>query len=188
MKQLYVTNRDAWRDWLSHHHATETGVWLVFYKTDTGKPTIPYGAAVEEALCFGWIDSIIKRVDAARYARKFTPRRDHSNWSELNKSRADTMIAEGRMTDSGLVKIRSAKASGLWDQAPRPRGSLDIPPELAKALGRNKTARENFDALAPSYRKHYIAWIAVAKRAETRQRRVRESIALLAQGRKLGMK
>ncbi|MHC4645502.1 MAG: YdeI/OmpD-associated family protein [Planctomycetota bacterium] len=85
MRQLYVTNRDEWRDWLSRHYATASQIWLVFYRKETGKPTIEYGAAVEEALCFGWIDSIIKRIDGAKYARKFTKRQDNSKWSALNE-------------------------------------------------------------------------------------------------------
>jgi uncharacterized protein YdeI (YjbR/CyaY-like superfamily) len=188
MKQLYVTNRDEWRDWLSRHHAAEAEVWLIFYKKGTCKPTVSYEAAVEEALCFGWIDSIIKRIDARKYARKFTPRKDNSKWSELNKKRADKMIKEGKMTVFGLAKIRTAKKTGLWDQDPRPQISLDIPQEFAKALAKNKKAKENFDKLAPSYRKHYIAWIAVAKRPETRKKRIDESIALLEKGKKLGLK
>ncbi len=188
MKRVYVTNRDEWRDWLSRHHATEAEVWLIFYKKETSKPTIPYEAAVEEALCFGWIDSIIKKIDATRYARKFTPRKDKSMWSELNRRRAEKMIKEGRMTDFGLAKIQTARKTGLWDKDPRPQISLDIPPEFAKALARSKKAKENFDKLAASYRKHYIGWIAVAKRAETRKRRIEESVALLEKGKKLGLK
>ena len=188
MKQLYTTNRSQWRDWLSRHHATETGVWLIFYKKGTSKPTIQYEEAVEEALCFGWIDSIIKRIDAAKYARKFTPRKDRSNWSELNKKRAAKMIKEGKMTDIGLSKIRAAKKTGLWDQDARPQISFGVPPEFAGALARNKKANENFDKLAASYRRHYIGWIAAAKRPETKKRRIDESIALLEKGKKLGMK
>jgi uncharacterized protein YdeI (YjbR/CyaY-like superfamily) len=188
MKQLYVTNRDEWRDWLSRHYATEAGIWLVFYKKETSKPTIPYESAVEEALCFGWIDSVIKRIDAAKYARKFTPRKDNSRWSALNKKRAGKMIEEGRMTDIGLAKIKTAKKTGVWGQDPRPEISLEIPPEFAKALARSKKAKENFDELAPSYRKHFIGWIAVAKRPETKKRRINESVALLEKGKKLGLK
>ncbi|MGD8499346.1 MAG: YdeI/OmpD-associated family protein [Phycisphaerales bacterium] len=188
MKQLYVTNRDEWRDWLSRHHATEAGIWLIFYKKETSRPTIPYEDAVQEALCFGWIDSIIKKIDAARYARKFTPRKDNSRWSALNKKRAGKTIKEGRMTAVGLAKIRTAKKTGLWDEDPRPQISLEIPPEFAKALNDNKKARETFDKLAPSYRKHYIGWIAVAKRPETKKRRIEEAIALLEKGKKLGLK
>lgn len=188
MKQLYVTNRDEWRDWLSRNHASEAGIWLIFYKKVTSKPTIAYEAAVEEALCFGWIDSIIKKIDAARYARKFTPRSDKSKWSPLNKKRADKMIKQGRMTKVGLAKIKASQKTGLWDKDVRPKISFDIPPEFAKALARNKKAKENFDKLASTYRKHYIGWIAVAKRQETKKRRIEESITLLEQGKKLGLK
>ena len=188
MKQLYVTNRDEWRGWLSENHATEAGIWLVFYKKETSKPTITYEAAVEEAICFGWIDSIIKKIDAARYARKFTPRSDKSKWSQLNKKRANKMIKQGRMAEVGLAKIKTAKKTGLWAKDPRPRISLDVPSEFAEALARNKKAKESFDKLAPSYRKYYIGWITIAKRPETKKRRIAESIALLEKGKKLGLK
>ena len=188
MKQLYVTNKDEWREWLSRNHATKAGIWLVFYKKETSRPTIAYEVAVEEAICFGWIDSIIKKIDATSYARKFTPRSDKSKWSSLNKKRANKMIREGRMTEVGLARIKAAKKTGLWDKDPRPRISLDVPTEFAKALARKKKAKGNFDKLAPSYRKHYIGWIAVAKRLETKKRRIDESIALLEKGQKLGLK
>ena len=188
MKQLYITNRDQWRDWLSGNHASQAGIWLIFYKKETSRPSIAYEAAVEEALCFGWIDSIIKKIDAERYARKFTPRSVKSIWSQLNKKRANKMIRQGRMTEVGLAKIKMAKKTGLWDKDDRPRISLDIPPEFAKALARNKKAKESFDKLAPSYRKYYIGWITVAKRPETKKRRIDESIALLEKGQKLGLK
>ena len=188
MKQLYLTNRGQWRDWLFRHRATEAGVWLIFYKKETCKPTIAYEAAVEEALCFGWIDSIIKKIDDEKYARKFTPRKDNSKWSGLNKKRANKMIKEGRMTDVGLTKILTAKKTGLWNQDGRPQISFDVPPEFAKALAQNKKAKENFDKLAPSYRKQYIGWVKVAKRAETKKRRIEESLILLEKGKKLGMK
>jgi uncharacterized protein YdeI (YjbR/CyaY-like superfamily) len=188
MRQLYVADREQWRKWLSENHSKEVGIWLVFYKKETSKPTISYDAAVEEALCFGWIDSIIKKIDAERYARKFTPRSDTSKWSLLNKKRVNRMIKEGRMSEVGLAKIKSAKKKGLWDKDNRPRISLDIPPEFAKALARNKKAKENFDKLAPSYRRHYIGWINLAKRQETKKRRIEESIALLEKGQRLGLK
>ena len=188
IRQLYVADREQWRDWLSKNHATKTGIWLIFYKKETSKPSIAYEAAVEEALCFGWIDSIIKKIDGEKYARKFTPRSDKSNWSALNKKRVSKMIKEGRMTKIGLAKIGKAKKTGLWEKDDRLQISLDIPPEFAKALASNKKAKENFDKLAPTYRKHYIGWIAVAKRQETKKRRIEESIALLEKGRKLGLK
>ena len=188
MKQLYIADRDKWRDWLSENHAVKAGIWLIFYKKKSSMPTITYEAAVEEAICFGWIDSIIKKIDAARFARKFTPRSGKSKWSPLNKKRANKMIKNGRMTEVGLAKIKTAKKTGLWDKDARPRMLLDIPPDFAKALSRNKKAKESFDKLAPSYRKYYIGWISVAKMPETKKRRIDESIALLEQGKKLGLK
>ena len=188
MKQLYVPNRDKWREWLGRHFATESGVWLVFYKKGTSKPTIDYETSVEEALCFGWIDSIIKKIDDEKYVRKFTPRKEKSYWSELNKKRAGKMIKEGRMTGAGLAKIKAAKKNGLWGQTGRPDISLDMPLEFARALDKNKKAKENFERLAPSYRKHYIGWIITAKREETKDKRIRESVSLLAKGERLGLK
>ena len=188
MKQLYVTDRDQWRDWLCEHHAAEAGIWLIFYKKATSKPTIEYDVAVEEALCFGWIDSIIKRIDAKKYVRKFTPRKDKSDWSKLNRKRVSKMIKAGRMTEAGLAKIKAAKKNGCWNRDGKTPRSLEMPSEFAETLARNKKAKGNFEKLSPTYRRHYLGWIAAAKRPETRRRRLDESIALLETGQKLGMK
>jgi uncharacterized protein YdeI (YjbR/CyaY-like superfamily) len=189
MKQLYIPDRSKWRHWLMKNHDKEkNGIWLVFYKKKANKPSLEYEHAVEEAICFGWVDSIIKKIDEAKYARKFTPRKADSMWSELNKKRARKMIKQGLMAKAGLAKIRNAKKTGLWDKNPRPKISFDIPEEFAVALAKNKKARENFNKLAPTYRRHYIGWIAVAKRDQTKKRRIAESIALLEQGKKLGLK
>ena len=188
MKQLYVKTRGEWRKWLSEHHQTERELWLVFFKKETGKPSIEYDASVEEALCFGWVDSIIKKIDAEKYARKFTPRKSESLWSDSNKKRVKKMIAEGRMTEFGLARIEEANRSGLWDKSPQPDISFEIPEEFECALQQNRKAQEFFQQLAPSYQKQYIAWIVVAKRQETREKRIKESIALLKKGEKLGLK
>jgi len=188
MKKLYVKNSSEWRGWLSRHYDKETEIWLVFYKKETKKPTMGYEQAVEEALCFGWIDSIIKKIDDASYARKFTPRKEQSMWSASNKRRVKKLLEEGKMTEIGLVKIEAAKKSGWWDKDNRPEVSLDIPPEFEQALKKNSKARANFEELALSYRKHYIIWIAMAKGKETRERRIKESMALLEKGEKLGLK
>ncbi len=149
-----------------------------------------YGDSVEEALCFGWIDSIIKRLDDDRYVRKFTPRRPGSVWSESNKKRAETMIARGRMTDVGLALITEAKESGEWDcTQSRPKASAeDVPEELRRALAKHPAAAKTFGALAATYRKQYILWISTAKRPETRKRRAKEAIETLERGDKLGLK
>jgi len=161
---------------------------LVFHKRQSGKPSLEYEESVQEALCFGWIDSIIKRIDDDRYCRKFTPRKDDSQWSNTNKRRVERLIEEGKMTEFGLAKVEAAKRSGRWQQDPRPVINMEVPPELSAALARNKRAREFFEMLAPTYRKQFIGWIATAKRPQTRAKRIRETLALLAKGEKLGLK
>jgi len=188
MKQVYAANRAEWREWLANNHRKESGIWLVFYKKHTGRPSLEYNAAVEEALCFGWIDSIIKRLDEDRYVRKFTPRKANSRWSELNKKRVKELISKGLMTKFGLKKISLSKESGLWEKHDRPQIPFEIPKELKKALLKNRKANEFFSVLAPTYQKQFIGWIAVAKRQETKDRRVKESITLLEQSKKLGLR
>lgn len=189
MKQLYFPDRSRWRKWLIKNHDKEkNGIWLGFYKKGTNKPSLEYEQAVEEAICFGWIDSIIKKIDEAKYVRKFTPRKADSFWSQLNKKRVGRMIKQGLMTEAGLAKINVAKETGLWNKDPRPKIPHDIPDEFAAALAKNKKAKENFDKLALTYRRHYIGWIVTAKRDQTQKRRIAESIALLKQGKKLGLK
>ncbi|MBT3375403.1 MAG: hypothetical protein HN742_14425 [Lentisphaerae bacterium] len=190
MNELRVNTRKQWREWLVDNHARKKGVWLVFHKKHTGIEDVPYEETVEEALCFGWIDSIIKRLDDDRYARKYTPRNSGSNWSKLNKDRVEKMLKAGLVTDDGLRLINEAKASGEWEQQ---RGRPQLPPpvmpeELRDALAENPHAKEYFLALAPSYRKDYVLWVGMAKRAETRQRRAREAIGKLSRGERLGLK
>jgi len=151
--------------------------------------SIEYETSVEEALCYGWVDSIIKKLDETKYARKFTPRKDDSKWSPSNIKRVNKLINEGKMREYGLKKIKAAKRSGKWDDpVQRPELSFEMHPEFAQALKDNKQAKETFDNLAPTYKKQYLGWIEVAKRPETREKRIRESIRLLAAGKKLGLK
>ena len=186
--ELYVTNRDEWREWLRKNYETRKEIWLVYYKKHTGKPRIPYDDSVEEALCFGWIDSIIKRIDDEKYARKFTPRKAKSRWSEANKRRARKMIKEGKMTEVGFARIKEAKKSGEWFKTAPIRKELVIPAYMQKALAKNKRALENFNNLTKSYKRRYVGWISSAKRAETRKRRLAEAIERLEKNEKLGMK
>ncbi|UCD64576.1 MAG: YdeI/OmpD-associated family protein [Candidatus Zixiibacteriota bacterium] len=189
MKELQVKSRRAWRQWLSKNHKLSAGIWLVFEKKHAGNKTdLNYDASVEEALCFGWIDSTIKKLDDNRFVRKFTPRKPGSVWSELNKKRVSRVITSGLMTEAGMALVTEAKRNGMWDEPDRPVITLDVPPELEKAMAKNKKARVFFDSLAPSYKRQYIGWISMAKRPETRARRVAESIDLLAKGEKLGLK
>ena len=189
MKNVEPKNRAEWRAWLAASHDKETEVWLIFYKKETGKATIGYEASVEEALCYGWVDSIIKKIDETKYARKFTPRKDDSKWSPSNKKRVEKLIREKLMTEYGLQKVEAAKQSGQWD-APdqRPKLTFELSAEFAEALSKNKKARETFENLSPSHQKQYLGWIEIAKRSETRKKRIKESIELLAAGKKLGLK
>jgi uncharacterized protein YdeI (YjbR/CyaY-like superfamily) len=190
MKTLKIRSREDWRKWLADNYAKEVEIWLVFQKKHTGVSNVPYEVTVEEALCFGWIDSIIKRLNENQYVRKYTPRKPGSPWSQLNQARAKKMIRAGCMTGAGLILINEAKSSGEWGQMrTRPRIQEDaIPQELLNALSGNPNAERHFHALAPSYLKHYVMWVALAKRAETRLRRVLEAIQKLERGERLGLK
>ena len=188
MKELYFKTSDDWRKWLKSNHDKENEVWLIFFKKEIGKPSIGYESAVEEALCFGWIDSIIKKLDDERYVRKFTPRRSNSRWSDSNKKRVGKLMRQGLMTKSGAAKVTEAKKSGLWEQSGQPEISFEIPGEFESALAKSKKAKIFFDQLALTYQKQFIGWISVAKRQETKIRRIGESIALLEQCKKLGLK
>lgn len=189
MKTIEVKDRAEWRTWLSEHHNKETEIWLVYYKKGTGVASVDYGASVEEALCYGWVDSLIKRIDEKKYARKFTPRKDDSRWSPSNIERVKKLIKEGLMTEVGLQKVEAAKQSGKWDDPVQSSElSFEMQPEFAQALKKNKRAKETFDNLALTYQKQYLGWIEVAKRPETRQKRIEESIRLLEKGKELGLK
>jgi uncharacterized protein YdeI (YjbR/CyaY-like superfamily) len=183
LKTLDVKSVTAWRSWLARNHKSESEVWLVFYKRHTGQPSIEYDDAVCEALCFGWIDSLIRRLDDDRYARKFTPRKPGSRWSTANRERYARLQASGRLKPAGL-KLAPTDRSG---DAPQPSGAA-VPRYIEQALKRHGTAWKFFQSLAPSYRRLYIAWIDSAKREETKARRLEEAIKKLAAGEKLGLK
>jgi uncharacterized protein YdeI (YjbR/CyaY-like superfamily) len=187
-QELHVTNIAEWRAWLKRNHDVEKEVWLVFYKKHTGKPNISYDDAVGEALCFGWIDSIIKRIDEDRFARKFTPRKINSKWSKLNKDRAERMIREGRMTKPGLVQINEAKKSGKWFAKVLPTKEIEVPQFMRQALAANQKALRNFGNLAKSYKRQYIGWVMSAKKEDTKRKRLAEVVEHLENNKKLGMK
>ncbi len=179
---LEVRNRQQWRTWLGKHHASSPGVWLVFYKDHTGVKSIVYEDSVSEGLCFGWIDSLIKRLDDDRYARKFTPRQPTSKWSDSNRKRWAELKAAGLLTAVGLA------AAPTDNRYAPPPAVPDLPAYIVKALKANPKAWSFFQELAPTYRRHFVGWIHTAKRPETREKRIRESIALLAAGKKLGLR
>jgi uncharacterized protein YdeI (YjbR/CyaY-like superfamily) len=166
-------DRGAWRSWLETHHATATGAWLVMWRPRSGRGGLDYEAAVEEALCFGWIDSTARPVDVDRTRLYFAPRKPRSGWAATNKARLERLIAANRMAAAGLAAVERAKANGSWtmlDSVER----LEVPDDLAAALNGRPSAAANFAAFPPSARKLALTWIAQAQRPETRAVRVRE--------------
>lgn len=185
--QKSFKTREAWRAWLAENHVSAQDLWLVFHKKHTGKGGLTYDEAVEEALCFGWIDGILKRIDDEKHMNRFSPRRKNSVWSERNKERVRRMIEAGRMTETGLARIREAKENGQWDKAAEREDVSVVPAELVEALAKDAQAGQNFERLAPSYRRQFIYWIGTAKREETRAKRVAEAIRMLRENKRLGM-
>ena len=181
MKTLNASTRDEWRRWLAKHHDAESEVWLIFHKKHTGKPSVAYKDALDEALCYGWIDSLIKRIDDDRYARKFTPRKPDSNWSSINIKRYNELKAAKRLAAPGLA--RSPEGRPVVDGS----RSTDFPADIEKAMRKDVKAWKSFERLAPSYRRLYVRWISDAKREETRQKRVAQAIERLRAGWKPGL-
>ena len=182
LDMLEFRHASRWRSWLEKHHASSPGAWLVFHKKHTRRKSIPYEDAVREALCFGWIDSLVKRLDDDRYALKFTPRKPTSKWSDPNRNRWAELQAAGLLAPAGVA---AAPTDNRY--APRPSIPL-LPGYIARALKMTPKAWKTFQELSPTDRRDFIVWIHIAKRPETRERRIRESIALLAAGKKLGLK
>lgn len=184
-ERVYVPDREAWRAWLASNHATSPGVWLIRHKKHSKAPCPSYDEAVEEGLCYGWIDSLANRLDDERFLLLFTPRKPKSGWSKLNKQRIAQLVRSGRMTPIGKAKIDAAKKDGSWTRLDAIE-HLTMPPDLERALARHAAARQNFAAFSESYRKRILWWIESAKSPETRQKRVRHTVHLAAQRRKPG--
>jgi len=179
---LYVTDRMAWRSWLKKHHDTEKEIWLVYYKKHTGKPRIPYNDAVEEALCYGWIDSTVKRIDEERFAQRFTPRRKGSNISETNKERVLLMVKERKMTHQGLKAIKN-----VFDCSSK-REELKIAPDISEALKQDKKTWENFQKFPESYKRIRIGWIEMARnRPYLFEKRLGYLLKMTAKNKRFGM-
>lgn len=172
IKVLEFTDRSQWRMWLEEHHAEESEAWLVHYKKGFQESTLRLEEAVEEALCFGWIDGLLRKLDERRYILRYTPRRPGSIWSVNNIQRVERLIREGRMTEAGLIKIAEAKENGQWEAAIRREQVEIIPPDLEKALRRTKGAIAAYRALPASRKKRYIYWLQDAKTPATQQRRI----------------
>jgi uncharacterized protein YdeI (YjbR/CyaY-like superfamily) len=181
--ELVVPNVAAWRRWLRSHHRSKDGVTVVLAKKGTTTPTsLSYDDALEEALCFGWIDGQVRRRDEGTYLQRFTPRRSRSTWSKRNTMLAEALIAEGRMQPAGLAEVERAKADGRWEAAYAGPATIEVPPDLKGALARNKKAREAFDGLDGQNRYAVLHRIETARRPETRAKRVEQFVEMLARG------
>jgi uncharacterized protein YdeI (YjbR/CyaY-like superfamily) len=174
---VHLTTRAAWRRWLNANHRRPQGVWLVSNKTVTGKPRIPYEDAVEEALCFGWIDSTGKTLDEERSMQWFSPRRPRTGWSKINKARVERLLQNGLMHPAGLARLEQAKADGSWRLFDGVE-ALRVPPDLKRALLARPPAARNFAGFPPSARKMILAWIVLARRPDTRATRIERTAAL----------
>ncbi|WP_242060124.1 YdeI/OmpD-associated family protein [Oscillatoria sp. FACHB-1407] len=172
--------RAEWRNWLEQHHTRPDGVWLISYKKGTGKPRFDYDEAVEEALCFGWIDSKPNKLDEERSLLWFAPRKPRTGWSKLNKERVERLMAQGLMMPPGLAKVEAAKQDGSWNALDAIE-ALEIPPDLEAALISCAPAQQNFEAFPRSVKRGILEWIASAKKPETRAKRIAETAQLAAQ-------
>lgn len=189
-KTTHPKTRKQWRQWLEKNHSGSPGIWLVYYKTHTGKRKLSYAEAVEEALCFGWIDSLPRKLDAERAMLKFTPRNPKSVWSKLNKTRVKDLIKQKLMTPAGQQAIETAKKNGSWDTLTATDNAAEnntIPSDLDKLFSKNKKARENFGLFSMSIRKQFLFWIYSAKRPETRTARLQQTLLMAAANKKPGL-
>jgi uncharacterized protein YdeI (YjbR/CyaY-like superfamily) len=186
VKTFLARTIDQWRKWLDEHHDSESEVWLIFYKRHTGVGSIAHADALDEALCVGWVDSLVKRLDDSRYVIKFTPRKPDSRWSTINRKRYAALKAAGRLKPGGIKRAPTNRSYG--PRPPRFEMPATLPAYIQAAFEKQPAARRYFEGLAPSHRRRYIGWIESAKREETKARRLQEAIRLLAAGKPLGLK
>jgi len=179
LEKFHAKSRKEWRAWLEKHHRTSSGVWLVTFKKETGKPRIDYGEAVEELLCFGWIDSKPAKLDDERSMLLCTPRKPTSAWSKANKDRVERLLSAGLMAPRGLELVELAKKNGKWD-ALNDVEALVLPPDLEKRFATDARARSNFEAFPRSVKRGILEWISTAKKPETRGKRIEETVTLAA--------
>ncbi len=183
---LRFQNRDDWRAWLTLNHAAEKEAWLAILKKKSPRPGVYYEEAVEEAVCFGWIDGVMKGSAADHYYLRFTPRKPDSVWSVSNQQRVERMLAQGKMTEAGLAAVRTAMANGEWQAAMQREDVSSLPDDLLQALQANPTARDNFEKYPTSQKKMFLHWLASAKTEKTRQKRVQQIVEMAAINQRLG--
>jgi uncharacterized protein YdeI (YjbR/CyaY-like superfamily) len=182
---LEFRGQRAWADWLEQNHAHDSGVWLKFAKKGSGSTTVTYVEAVEEALCYGWIDGQAASHDDAYYLQRFTPRRPRSRWSQINRDRAERLIAQKRMQPAGLAQVEAARDDGRWEAAYASPSAAAVPEDLQRALDDNPEARAFFETLSGTNRYAILYRVQNAKRPETRARRIAQYVEMLAEHRTL---
>ncbi|MEZ4789041.1 MAG: YdeI/OmpD-associated family protein [Flavobacteriales bacterium] len=187
LEQVEVTTRAQWRAWLKAHHTRTTGIWLVYWKKEHADKHIGIAAIVEEALCFGWIDSTARALDADRSMLHLCPRKPKSMWSKVNKERVERLIANKRMARAGHQAIETAKANGSWNALDAVE-AFHVPEDLERAFKKNRTAWKHFNAFPPSARKFILHWIGSAKTEATRLKRIAQTVALAEQSIRAGMR
>ena len=180
LEHVYPGTREKWREWLKESHVQTASIWLVYDRASAGNCRLTYEEAVEEALCFGWIDSKVNTLNATRFKQVFSPRKPNSTWSRVNKRRVENLIENGLMMPQGLAKIELAKQNGTWTVLDAIE-ELTVPDDLAEALAQNETAQGYFEKFSPSSKKIILYWIQSAKRPETRQKRIEETVRLAEQ-------
>jgi uncharacterized protein YdeI (YjbR/CyaY-like superfamily) len=183
LRELTVTDAEAWRRWLGENYADRGGVWLVLAKKGTTEPTsLNYDQALDEAICHGWIDGQVGRRDEATYRQRFTPRRRRSAWSKSNVARVDRLTETGRMHPVGTAEVERAKADGRFEAAYEGQAKIEVPDDLAAALAAEPRAKAMFETLTSQNRYGVLYRIVTAKRAQTRARRIEQFVEMLARG------
>ncbi|SFD81596.1 Uncharacterized conserved protein YdeI, YjbR/CyaY-like superfamily, DUF1801 family [Actinopolyspora alba] len=182
---LEFASGEQWREWLANNHDDSSGVWLRIAKKNAATTSVSYARALDEALCFGWIDAVKRSYDDSSWLQRFTPRKSRSKWSRINRDNAERLIAEGRMCEPGHREVEKAKQDGRWQAAYEPQRTATVPEDLRRELDANPTAKEFFDNLDSQNRYAILHRVADAKRAETRARRISRFVAMLAEHRKL---
>lgn len=185
IETIYCKNRKEWREWLQKNHLSKEGIWLIYYKKHTGKSSVFYNEAVEEAICFGWIDGQIRKIDDEKYMQRYSPRTFKSLWSVINVGRAKKMIEQGRMIEKGLKIFQDGIKTK--ERVPSSK-SFSIPSYLKMALIKNKKAWSNFQRFAPSAKLAYVYWVTIAKTSDTRQKRIEKTVKSIEQNKIFGKK
>lgn len=180
-ESFYPTNTAEWRAWLEENHKKKESIWLIFYKKSAKEPSISWSEAVDEAICFGWIDSLKKTIDEKSYRQFFTPRKPKSGWSKVNKDKVEKLTRLNKMAPAGMATVNQAKANGMWELLDKIE-ALIVPPALETAFNQEPQAKDFYESLSKSKKKGVLYWVISAKRPETKAKRIEEFLSFAAEG------